>query len=189
MRDEEMIEKCISSDTVFEGKVLTVKKDVIEQPNGKQGFREYAEHKGAVAVLPLTEGGEVILVKQYRYAVGRVFLELPAGKLDYVGEPPHEAALRELKEETGARCERLTPLGTLIPSPAILTEKIHMYLAEGLSFGESSPDEDEFLGVVKMPLSSLVSRVMRGEIEDAKTQIMALKVWQMRHETEKGNKT
>ncbi|MBQ7380747.1 MAG: NUDIX hydrolase [Clostridia bacterium] len=182
MRDEEMIETCESSETLFEGKVLTVKRDVIRQPDGKQGFREYAEHKGAVAVLPLTDEGEVVLVKQYRYAVGRVFLEVPAGKLDFVGEPPHEAAIRELREETGARCERLTPLGTLIPSPAILTEKIHMYLAEGLSFGDSSPDEDEFLGVVKMPLSSLVRKVMRGEIEDSKTQIMALKVWQMKGE-------
>lgn len=189
MRDEEMIETRVSSETVFEGNVLTVKKDEIELPSGKSGVREYAEHKGAVAVLPLTDDGEVVLVKQYRYAVGRVFFEVPAGKLDSADEPPHAAALRELREETGAHCERLTPLGCLIPSPAILTEKIHMYLAEGLSFGESSPDEDELLEIVKMPLSSLVSKVMRGKIEDAKTQIMALKVWQMRHETEKGDRS
>ncbi len=189
MRDHELIEKCVSSERIFEGKVLTVKKDEIELPNGKLGFREYAEHKGAVAVLPLTDEGEVILVKQYRYAVGRVFLEVPAGKLDYVGEEPEEAALRELREETGARAASLTPLGVLIPSPAILTEKIHMYLAENLTFGETSPDEDEFLELVKMPLSELVDRVMRGEIEDAKTQIMALKALQLRGETEKGDKT
>lgn len=184
MRDEEMIETRVSSETVFEGRVLTVKKDTITLPNGKAGFREYAEHKGAVAVVPLTSEGEVILVKQYRYAVGRVFLEIPAGKLDFVGEEPHAAALRELREETGARAARLTPLGVLIPSPAILTEKIHMFLAEDLTFGETSPDEDEFLELVKMPLSALVDMVMRGEIEDAKTQIMALKLWQM-----KGDKT
>ncbi|MBE6662805.1 MAG: NUDIX hydrolase [Ruminococcaceae bacterium] len=180
MRDEEMIEKRVSSETLYEGKILTVKRDTVELPSGRQSFREYAEHGGAVAVLPLTSEGEVVLVKQYRYAVGRVFLEVPAGKLDSRDEPPHEAAIRELREETGARCERLTPLGTLIPSPAILTERIHMYLAEGLSFGESDPDEDELLGIVRMPLQSLVSMIMRGEIEDAKTQIMALKVASMK---------
>lgn len=180
MADLKMTEKTLTSETIFEGKVLHVKKDSIELPNGKQSFREYAVHKGAVAVLPLTREGEVVLVKQYRYALGRVFLEIPAGKLDYVGEIPREAALRELREETGARCESLTSLGVLVSSPAILTEKIYMYLAEGLTFGETSPDEDEFLEIVRMPLALLVDMVMRGEIEDAKTQLMALKVWQMR---------
>ncbi len=182
MRDEEMIEKRVFSETIYEGKILHVKKDTVELPNGKTAFREYAEHKGAVAVLPLTADGDVVLVRQYRYAHGRVFLELPAGKLDRADEEPYAAALRELKEEVGAEAKRLTPLGVLVPSCAILTERIHMFLAEGLSFGESTPDEDEFLEVVKMPLSSLVSMVKHGEIEDAKTQILALKVWQMKGE-------
>lgn len=180
MQDEEMKEVRLSSQTMFEGKILTVKKDIIGLPNGKESFREYAEHGGAVAAVPLTDEGEVILVKQYRYAVGRVVLEIPAGKLDSADEPPHAAALRELKEETGAKCERLTPLGVIIPSPAILTERIHLFLAEGLSFEESSPDEDEFLEVIRVPLSSLVERVMRGKVEDAKTALAAMKVWQLR---------
>lgn len=182
MRDEEMMEKCVSSEMIYEGKVLCVKKDTIELPNGKSSMREYAEHKGAVAILPLTAEGEVVLVRQYRYAHGRVFLEIPAGKLDAADEEPYAAAVRELREEVGVKAGRLTPLGVLVPSCAILTERIHMFLAEDLAFGECDPDEDELLEVVKMPLSSLVNQVMRGEIEDAKTQILALKVWQMKGE-------
>ena len=182
MRDEEMIEKKVSSESIYEGRILHVKKDTVELPNGKTGTREYAEHKGAVAIFPLTCEGEVYLVRQYRYAHGRVFLEIPAGKLDSADEAPFAAAVRELKEEIGAEAKRLTPLGVMVPSCAILTEKIHLFLAEELSFGACAPDEDEFLDVVKMPLSSLVSMVMRGEIEDAKTQILALKVWQMKGE-------
>ncbi len=176
----DMTERTISSRSIFEGAVLHVKKDTVSLPNGAMGTREYCVHKGAVAVLPLTKEGEVILVKQYRYAPRRVFLEVPAGKLDSVDEDPRGAALRELREETGASCQTLTPIGALIPSPALLTEKIHMFLAEGLTFGQTDPDEDEFLEIVKMPLQELVDMVMRGEIEDAKTQIMALKVRELR---------
>ena len=172
----DMTERTVRSQSIFEGKVLHVKKDTVSLPNGKESTREYCVHKGAVAVLPLTDEGEVILVKQYRYAPGRVFLEIPAGKLDSVDEVPREAALRELREETGAICQTLTPIGVLVPSPALLTERIHMFLAEGLTFGETDPDDDEFLEIVKMPLSELVEMVMNGEIEDAKTQTMALKV-------------
>ena len=179
----DMTERTIRSEDIFEGQVLHVKKDTVSLPNGKASTREYCVHKGAVAVLPLTEKGEVILVKQYRYAPRRVFLEVPAGKLDSVDEVPREAALRELREETGAVCQTLTPIGALIPSPALLTEKIHMFLAEGLTFGKTDPDEDEFLEIIRMPLSALVDMVMRGEIEDAKTQIMALKVWEMKKGT------
>ena len=178
-----LVETQLTREEIFDGHVLHVVRDTVELPNGKTGTREYAEHKGAVAVLPLTADGEVVLVRQYRYAHGRVFLEIPAGKLDTVDEEPFAAAVRELKEEVGAVTKRLTPLGVLVPSCAILTERIHMFLAEDLSFGECDPDEDEFLEVVRMPLSSLVKMVMRGEIEDAKTQILALKVWQMKGET------
>ena len=182
MKDEEMMEKTVSSRQVFEGKVLDVRCDEILCPNGNRGVREYAVHKGAVCVIPLTDEGEVVCVKQYRYAIGKVFLEIPAGKFDFVGEEPREAALRELREETGATCRTLTPLGALIPSPAILTERIHMFLAEGLTFGETDFDEDEFIELVKIPLDELVDMVMRGEVEDAKTQIAALKVWKIKRD-------
>ena len=179
----DMTERMLRSESIFEGAVLHVKKDTVSLPSGATSTREYCVHKGAVAVLPLTADGEVILVRQFRYAPGRVFLEVPAGKLDSVDEVPREAALRELREETGAVCQTLTPIGALIPSPALLTEKIHMFLAEGLTFGDTDPDEDEFLEIVKMPLSELVDMTLRGEIEDAKTQIMALKVWEMKKDT------
>ena len=175
MRDEEMIEKTITSRQIFEGRVLDVRCDVVSLPNGKEGTREYAVHKGAVCVVPLTDEGEVILVKQYRYAIRKVFLEIPAGKFDFVGEDPREAALRELREETGATCQRLDFIGDIITTPALIDEVIHMYLARGLSFGETDFDDDEFIDVVKIPLDTMVDMVMDGRIKDSKTQAAILK--------------
>ena len=105
--------------------------------------------------------------------------ESPAGKLDYIGEDPHEAALRELREETGAVAQELIPLGVFYPACAYSTEAIHMFIARGLSFGERELDEDEFLNVFRMPLQELVEKVLAGEIPDAKTQSAALRVWGM----------
>ena len=174
--DQQLIETCAASKSVFEGKILHVFVDDINLPNGGKGFREYIKHIGAVAVLPLTDDGNVICVRQYRYAVGEVTVEIPAGKLDAPDEDPREAALRELREETGARCKELTYLGTYLASPAILDEKINLYLARGLDFGETDPDDDEFIDVVQIPLAEMVERVMKGEILDGKTQLAILKV-------------
>lgn len=168
-------ERCISSELIFDGKVMRVFVDRIALPNGKESFREYTRHVGAVAVLPLTDEGEVICVRQYRYAHGKVLTEIPAGKLDSPTEDHVEAALRELREETGAVCKALTPLGLYRATVAILDEKIDLYLAEGLTFGETDPDEDEFLEIVRIPLSKLVEMVMSGEITDGKTQVAVLK--------------
>ena len=176
MRDEHLIETCAASKSVFDGKILHVFVDDINLPNGERGFREYIKHIGAVAVLPLTDDGKVICVRQYRYAVGQVTTEIPAGKLDSPDEDPVEAALRELREETGARCKRLTYLGTYLASPAILDEKINLYLARDLDFGETDPDDDEFIDVVQIPLAKMVDAVMAGEILDGKTQLAVLKV-------------
>lgn len=180
-RDEHLIETCAASKSVFEGKILHVFVDDINLPNGERGFREYIKHIGAVAVLPLTDEGNVICVRQYRYAVGQVTTEIPAGKLDSPDEDPHEATLRELREETGARCKSLTYLGTYLASPAILDEKINLYLARGLDFGETDPDDDEFIDVVQIPLDEMVERVMAGEILDGKTQLAVLKVNELLH--------
>jgi ADP-ribose pyrophosphatase len=114
--------------------------------------------------------------RQYRYAHGRMFFEIPAGKLDSAEEDPYDAAVRELREETGAKAEKMTYLGRIDPTPALINEKIHLYLAEGLSFGERELDEDEFLEVEAVPLSELVEMVMSGEIKDSKTQIAVLKL-------------
>ena len=174
-------EKTKQENLIFDGKILHVYCDDIIRPDGKAAKREYAKHLGAVCVVPLTENNEVIGVKQFRYAHHRMFLEIPAGKLDFAGEDRREAALRELREETGAICETLTHIGDIIPSPAILTERISMYLAEGLTFTETEFDDGEFIEIVRIPLVELVEMIMRGEVEDAKTQTAVLKVWHLKN--------
>lgn len=172
---EALEEKQTSSTSIFDGKVLHVRLDGITLPNGKEATREYCHHNGAVCVIPLTDEQEVICVRQYRYAMREALLEIPAGKLDTPDEDPTSAVIRELREETGAKCERLTFLGMYYPSPAILDERISMYLAEGLSFGETDFDDDEFLEIVKVPLCDLVDMVLDGKIRDGKTQIGVLR--------------
>lgn len=177
---KDLTERQINREEIFEGKVLHLVRDTVELPNGKPATREMALHIGAVAIIPLTEDGKVIAEKQYRYPHGRVFLEIPAGKLDSRDEIPLEAAKRELREETGATAEKFTYLGKLIPSPAVLSEVIHLYLAEGLTFGERELDDDEFLDVTEIPLEEFYKMVMSGEIEDAKTQIAVMKAFALK---------
>lgn len=171
----EFMEKTVHSELLYDGNILHVYRDDITLPDGKPAYREYNRHIGAVCVIPITDEGEVICVRQYRYPVADVLLEIPAGKLDYKGEDPDEAVRRELREETGAVCEKLTYLGKYLGSPAILDECIHMYMAEGLTFGDTDPDEDEFIETVRIPLSELVDMIMNGEVPDAKTQVAALR--------------
>lgn len=169
-------EKTVASTEIFDGKVLHVFKDDVTLPDGKPAFREYIRHVGAVCVLPLTDEGDVICVRQYRYPTGSVLLEIPAGKLDAKSEDHEAAVRRELREETGAICGKLTDLGCFYSSPALMDERIHMYFAEELSFGETDPDEDEFVESVRIPLSELVEMVMRGEVPDCKTQAAVMRV-------------
>lgn len=168
-------EKQISREKIYEGSVLTVVRDEIELPNGNRSHREFCLHIGAVAIIPLLDDGRVIMERQYRYAHGRVFFEIPAGKLDTPDEDPLEAAKRELREETGATAERYTFLGEIDSTPALMNEKIRLYLAEGITFGERQLDYDEFLDIELVPLETLVDMVTSGEIKDAKTQIAVLK--------------
>ncbi len=168
-------EKQISREEIYDGKVLRLVKDRVMLPDGNESIREICLHSGAVAVIPLLSDGRVIMERQYRYAHGRVFLEIPAGKLDYPEEIPLEAAKRELREETGAIAQSYTFLGRLDTTPALIDEKIYMYMAEGLEFTERELDADEFLDVEYIPLGELVDMVMRGEICDGKTQIAILK--------------
>ena len=158
-----------SSETIYDGKILHVERWQVTCPNGKAAAREIVVHKGAAAVVPVYADGTTLLVRQHRVAVDRVTLEIPAGKLDSVGEDPHDCAVRELEEETGLRAGRMTLLTSLLTTPGFCTEKIAIYLAQGLSQGETHPDEDEFLGLVRLPLEEAVAMVMRGEIRDGKT--------------------
>ena len=175
----DLIEKMTSSELIFNWKVVHLYRDTVELPDGASAIREIVKHIGAVCVVPLTDDGDVILERQYRYAVGQILTEIPAGKLDYPGEDWTEAALRELREETGAIPRDLYDLGDFYGSPAIMGERIRMFLARGLTFSERHLDEDEFLDVVRMPLGEAVTAVMNGEIPDGKTQCAILRAARM----------
>ncbi len=172
---EDLVEKQTGSEEVFNGVILHVYKDTVQLPNGKSATREVIRHVGAVAVVPVTDEGKVIIERQFRYPFNEVITEIPAGKLDSKEEDHLEAAKRELKEETGYTAKEWIDLGVYIPTCAYCDEKIYMYLAKGLAAGEQKLDEDEFLNVEEVPLTELVEQVMQGEITDGKTQAAILK--------------
>ena len=157
------------SETIYDGKILHVERWQVTCPNGRSATREIVVHKGAAAVVPVYPDGTTLLVRQHRVAVDRITLEIPAGKLDSVSEDPLDCAVRELEEETGLRAGRMTLLTSLLTTPGFCTEKIAIYLAQDLSQGQTHPDEDEFLDLVRMPLEEAVAMIMRGEIRDGKT--------------------
>ena len=169
-------EKPLSADYKYRGRIINLRVDTAELPNGATATREVVEHPGGVCVAALTEDDCLLFVRQFRYPYQTVLLELPAGKLD-PGEDPLEAGKRELREETGAKASRYESLGTLYPSPGYCGEIIHLYAASGLTFGETAPDEDEFLEVEKIPLEEAARMVLEGEIPDAKTQAAVLKMY------------
>ena len=173
-------EEFLKREQIYDGRVLNVVCDTVRLPDGKEATRELCLHIGAVAVLPLLSDKTVILEKQYRHAHGRVMLEIPAGKLNSKDEDRLKAAKRELREETGAVAKKWTELGMLIPTPAIVNEKIWMFLAEDIEFTDTELDDDEFIDDVRIPLDELCKMVMRGEVADAKTQICALKVAELK---------
>ena len=170
----DLTERTIESKTMFQGRIITVLLDTAGLPDGGTAQREVVLHPGGVAILALDEADNVALVRQYRYPLHGLLLELPAGKLD-PGEDHRPAALRELSEETGLEAEELIYLGCLLASPGFCNERLHLYLARGLSRADSHPDDDEFLNVVTMPFDRLLEQVMDGTIEDAKTVAGVLK--------------
>ena len=170
-----LVEKMSSSEDIFNGIVLHVKRDTVTLSNGKSAIREVIRHIGAVCVIPVTENNEVIMERQYRYPLDKVILEIPAGKLDAPDEDRLSAIKRELREETGYSADEWTEIGDFHPAPAYSDEYITMYLAQGLHQGVQSLDEGEFLEIKKAPLKELVEDVMAGKIPDAKTQTAILK--------------
>ena len=168
-------EEKLSTKEIFHGRMIDLCVDTNRLENGREATREIVRHPGGVCVLPVDTDGNCYLVRQFRAPFGEVLLEVPAGKLDKGGEDPLEAGRRELKEETGATAENYYFLGKMYSSPGFCDEIIHLYLATGLDFGESSPDEDEFLAVEKLPFADLIKRVLAGEVPDGKTQLAALK--------------
>ena len=169
MDDNQLREIPFSSETIYEGRILRVERWQVTCPNGQSAPREIVVHNGAAAVVPVYDDGTTLLVRQHRVSVDRITLEIPAGKLDSAQEDPYECAVRELREETGLSAGRMTPLTSILTTPGFCTEKIAIYLAQDLSQGDTDPDEDEFLSLVRMPLEEACALVMRGEIRDSKT--------------------
>ena len=169
-------EKTLSSELIYKGRIIDLRKDTAELENGMEATRELVVHSGGVCVVPITDNGEILFVKQFRYPFKEVLIEIPAGKLN-PGEDHYECGKRELSEETGADCRIYKYLGVMYPSVAYLTEKIHMYLAAGLTFSERHLDEDEFLDVMSVPMDKAYEMVMSGEIKDGITQVAVLKAW------------
>lgn len=176
---ENLKEIVITSEEIYDGQVVHLYKDIAQLPNGKTAIRETIRHIGAVGIVPLTDDGKVIMEKQFRYPLGRVVTEIPAGKLDSKTEDRLEAAKRELEEETGLLADEWIPLGDYIPAAAYCDEVITLYLAKGLHQGTRNLDEDEFLNIVEMDLQELVDDIMQGGIADGKSQVALLKAYMM----------
>ena len=170
-----LIEKPLSQDYKYKGKIVNMRVDEALLPNGQKALREVVEHPGGVCIAAVTDQRELLFVRQFRYPYEEIVTELPAGKLER-GEDPLEAGKRELAEETGATAARYTSLGKLYPTPGYCGEIIHLYMAEGLTFAAANPDEDEFLEAERIPLREAVKLVMAGQLPDAKTQVAVLKV-------------
>lgn len=164
-----MPERPLRSRRIYDGRVISLRVDEVVLPSGRSASREIVEHRGAVAVVPITAQGGVMLVRQYRTATGGTLLEIPAGTLE-VGEDPEGALQRELAEEVGMRAGRVERLASFYPSPGFLTEVVHVYLAADLS-PHRLEGEEEDLEVVEMPLREAAALVRRGEIKDAKSII------------------
>jgi ADP-ribose pyrophosphatase len=168
--DDGLLEKKVESVTLHTGKFLTLKCDTVELPDGKHATREFVEHPGAVMILPMFDDGRVLLERQFRYPVGRVLLEFPAGKLD-PNEDELTCAKRELQEETGYTAREWTFLTRIHPVISYSTEFIDLYLARGLTAGDARLDEGEFLETFITDEKQLMEWVKDGSISDVKTII------------------
>lgn len=160
-------EKTLNSQTVYDGKIIKVLKDDVEISDGHKSFREVVKHSGGVVILAINKG-KVLFVKQFRYPMKEVLLELPAGKLEY-GEDPFKAAQRELEEETGYCADNWTDLGFVYTSPGYSDEKLYLYKAENLHFTQCHPDEGEILEPIEIKIDDAINMINKGEINDAKT--------------------
>ena len=177
--DLDLIETKISSENIYDGTLLHVKKDKVELPNGDISYREWIKHPGASAVIPVTDNNEIILVRQYRYPIQALTMEIPAGKLDVAGEDPLECAKRELEEETGYSAQEYQFLTKLATTVGFSDEFIYIYAARGLKAGQQHTDEDEFINVVTVPLAKAVEMVHSGEIQDGKSVVAILMLQNM----------
>ena len=163
----------INSQNVYKGKIVTVLKDDVELADGQKAFREVVKHLGGIVILALKDD-KILFVKQFRYPMKSVLLELPAGKLEY-GEEPFSAAKRELEEETGYIAKKWTNLGFVYTSPGYSDEKLYLYKAENLSFVGCHPDNGEILEPLEFNRNEVLNMIQNGDIQDAKTLCAILK--------------
>lgn len=168
--DAHLVETRIASEDVFEGKLLHVKRDTVRLPDGETATREYIAHPGAVMIIPRLPDGKLLLERQFRYPLARIFIEFPAGKID-PGEDPATTAARELLEETGYTAERWSHIGTLHPLITYSTERIEIYTADALTFVGAKLDAGEFVEIITATLEEALTWIDRGELTDVKTML------------------
>jgi ADP-ribose pyrophosphatase len=171
--DAHLVETRIASEDVFEGKLLHVRRDTVRLPDGETATREYIDHPGAVMIIPRLPDGKLLLERQFRYPLARIFIEFPAGKID-PGEDPATTAARELLEETGYTAERWSHIGTLHPLITYSTERIEIYTADALTFVGAKLDAGEFVEIITATLEEALTWIDRGELTDVKTMLGVL---------------
>jgi ADP-ribose pyrophosphatase len=176
-----VFERQLSSKRVYGGRIIDVRVDQVQLEDGAETTREVVEHAGSTAIIALDELGQVLLVEQYRYAVGAAMWEIPAGRLE-VGESPAQAATRELAEEAGLRADHLEHILTIYVSPGYCTERLSIFLATGLGPAQAEPDPDERIAKAWFPLSEAVTMCLYGQVTDAKTIAAVLAVAARRRE-------
>jgi len=164
----DLTEKVLESNTIYRGRIINLRVDTVKLPDGRTGKREVVEYSGAVAIVPLNQEGQLLLVRQYRHAVGRILLEIPAGKIEH-GEDLESAARRELQEETGCQAKEFNRLCSFFSTPGFTSEELHLYFATGLSLLEQNLDDDEFVEVFPVPWEQAIKMIWSGEICDAKS--------------------
>ncbi len=165
----DLAESQLSTEQLVDGSLLTAFRDEVRLPDGNTSAREWIDHPGASAIVPIFEDGRTLLVRQFRYPPRRTFLEVPAGKLDEPDEDPADVAARELEEETGWRADRFASIGAAYPCIGYSNELIHVFAAYGLEQSEQDLAAGEFVEVVEMELDEAVRRAREGEIKDMKT--------------------
>lgn len=164
---------------IFQGKIIQVSVEKVTLPNGREVERELVRHPGAAAVVPLQENGDVVMVRQFRYAVGGYLYEVPAGKRS-AGERPEDCAVRETEEEIGFRPDRLTHLTTIYTSPGFCDEEIHIFLGERLIPCPQKLGDDEILEVVQIPLDEAIRKIGDGTVRDGKSVVGLLSAYHLR---------
>ncbi|MEA1959598.1 MAG: NUDIX hydrolase [Chloroflexota bacterium] len=165
-----MEEQTLATENIYEGRRINLRVDRVVLPSGRETTREIAAYPDSVGIIALDKNDDVVLVRQYRHAVGRVLLEIPAGGIEE-GEAPEESALRELKEETGYVAGRVERIGGAYAAPGYATEFLHLFLATELKYGLARAEDDEFIEVVRIPLKDIVGLIESGELCDGKSII------------------